>query len=204
MRRYLVLLTAFGLAACGPGKPAINEEILIAVQQTIAAMPSAAPNPIPSPLPPATEVPLSGLFCEYQFCIGHPDGMAFFDVVAKQNPSSPTASTLDDGILAANNTSLFLEVMWQAAPSGSDGQFLLDLVIDSRVDSRSGDVQPILMRDLNVFYVPIGSTASASLPYGGAAAWVCGDRAFAWKAYAMQPDLAKNLLMDALQLFRCK
>jgi hypothetical protein len=41
------------------------------------------------------------------------------------------------------------------------------------------------------------------LPYGGAAAWTCGGRAFAWKAYTPQPDLAKNLLEEALGRFRC-
>lgn len=205
MRRQVgLILTALSLAACGPARPSVDQQIQLAVQQTIAAIPTTTPAAIPSPLPPATEALLTGLFCEYQFCIGHPAGMAFFDVIAKQNPSAPTASVFDDGILAANNSSLFLEVMWQSAPNGSDGQFMLDLVMDKQVDSRSGDPQPILLRNLNVFFVPIATTATAVLPYGGAAAWSCGGRAFAWKAYTTQPDMAKSLLMDALQVFRCE
>lgn len=128
--------------------------------------------------------------------------MAFFDVIAKQDPLSPKASAFDNGILTANNTSLLRELRWQDASTGSDGQFMLGIVLDSQVDSKAGDVQAILLRDPNVFYVPTATTASAALPYGGAAAWVCGDRAFGWKAYAMQPDIAKSLLTDALQVFR--
>jgi hypothetical protein len=203
MRRVGLVLMVLGLTACGPARPGVNEQTQLAVQQTLAAMPTDASKTIASPMPPATEVPLNGLFCEYQFCIGHPAGMAFFDVVAKNNPSVPTASTLEAGQLAAYNSSLFLEVIWQSAAGGSDGQFMLDEIVEKQGDSRNGDVQPILLHDLDVFFVPISSTGSTQLPYGGAAAWACGGRAFAWKAYAMQPDLARSLLTDALQVFRC-
>ncbi len=202
MRRFLpLLLGTYALAACGLLPPSA-EGLQVSVQETIAALPTAEVTATPSAAAP-TPVSLKGLFCEYEFCIGHPAGMAFFDVVAKQDPLSPKASAFDNGILAANNSSLFLELRWQPAPTGSDGQFMLDTVMDSQVDARAGNVQPILVGRLNVFYVPITSTASASLPDGGAAAWVCGERAFGWKAYAMQPDLAKSLLTDALQVFRC-
>ncbi len=205
MRRPLcIFVMALGLTACGPTRPSISEQIDIAVQGTVAAKASALQAAIPRPASTATDVPLKGLFCEYQFCIGHPDGMPFFDAVAKQNPTAPTASSFEEGILGADTTSLFLEVMWQTAPNGSDGQFMLDQVLDRGVDTRSGEVQPILVGELNVFFVPITTTATAILPDGGAAAWICGRRAFGWKAYAMQPDVAKNLLLDALQVFRCE
>ncbi len=200
---WLVILVALSLTACGAAGPSVDEQIQAAVQQTVAAMPTAGAS-VPAPMPEPTNQSLKGLFCEYEFCIGHPAGMAFFDVIAKQNPTTPTESAYDDGILAANNSSLFLEVIWQTAPSGTDGQFMLDRVIDGNVDSKTGDVQPLLVRELNVFFVPIGTKASAALPYGGAAAWTCGARAFGWKSYTMQPDLAKNLLMDALVEFRCE
>lgn len=201
---WVPMMLALILTACGAVGPSADEQIHVAVQQTVAAMPTTAAVSVPSPMPLPTNVPLKGLFCEYEFCIGHPAGMAFFDVIAKQNPTAPIASAFDDGILAANNSSLFLEVIWQTAPSGTDGQFMLDRVIDSSVDSKSGDVQTLLVRELNIFFVPIGTTATAALPNGGAAAWVCGGRAFGWKTYTVQPDLAKNLLMDALAEFRCE
>ncbi len=203
MKRVLTLLTTtVALTACGAIGSGNEAAIRASVGATVAAMSTNASATLAA-LPTATIVPLKGLFCEYEFCIGHPDGMAFFDVVAKQNPSSPTASTFDNGDLAAANNSLFLELKWQSAPNGSDGQFMLDVILDSQVDKRSGDVQPILLRSLNIFYVSLGSTASPALPYGGAAAWMCGARAFAWKTYTTQPDLAKSLLTDALETFRC-
>lgn len=127
--------------------------------------------------------------------------MAFFDVSAQRNPAAP--STISQGILAAYNANLFIQIMWQSAPGESDAGFMLDLIIDKDVDSRSGNLDPFLVRDLNVLYAPITSTATSILPFGGASAWTCGGRAFAWKAYTPQPDLAKNLLEDALKKFRC-
>jgi hypothetical protein len=64
-------------------------------------------------------------------------------------------------------------------------------------------LDPLIIGDLNIIYIPIATTATAVLPNGGVAAWTCGGRAFAWKAYTPQPDLPKNLLIEALQNFRC-
>ncbi len=195
---FLLLAGAVLIASCGSKKPDPNEQIFIAVQQTLAAIPTYTPYP-PPPVP--TLVPLTGLFCEYQFCIGHPSDMAFFDVSAQRNPLAP--STASQGFLAAYNSSLVIQLMWQSAPGTSDAGFMLDLIIDKNVDARSGSLDPLLVRDLNVLYVPINSTATSILPYGGASAWTCGGRAFAWKSYTPQPDLAKNLLGEALKKFRC-
>jgi hypothetical protein len=201
--RYLVPLffAVFALAsACGPKTPDAREQIRTAVQQTVAALPTYTPYP---PLPTQTPAGLTGLFCEYQFCIGHPADMAFFDVNAQRNPAAP--STASQGILAAFNSALFIQVVWQNGSGITDPQFMIDLILQYGADTRNGSVQPLLIGDLNVFYVPITPTASAAstLPYGGAAAWTCGGRAFAWKAYTPQPDLAKNLLEEALGRFRC-
>jgi len=200
MKRVTIFLLACTLftVSCGPKTPNPNEQIFIAVQQTLAAIPTYTPYP-PPPIP--TPVPLTGLFCEYQFCIGHPSDMAFFDVSAQRNPLAP--STTAQGFLAAYNASLVIQVLWQSAPDISDPQFMLDLIIDKNVDARNGNLDPLLVGDLNVFYIPITSTAASILPYGGASAWTCGGRAFAWKAYTPQPDLAKNLLDEALKKFRC-
>ena len=80
---------------------------------------------------------------------------------------------------------------------------MFDVILDAKVDTRSGNLDPLLVGNLNVFYVPIATIATGVLPYGGAAVWVCGGRAFGWKAYTPQPDLSKNLLTEALQFFRC-
>jgi hypothetical protein len=201
MKRLAILLMicAVLIVSCGPKTPSMNEQIFLAVQQTVAAIPTYTPYPPP---PIATPPSLNGLFCEYQFCIGHPADMAFFDVSAQRDPTAPSTPAL--GLLAAYNTNLFIQLMWQSAPGVSDPQFMLDLVVDNRVDTRSGGLNPLLVGDLNIYYVPITTTASSVLPYGGGAAWICGGRAFAWKTYTSQSDLAKNLLSEALEKFRCQ
>jgi hypothetical protein len=203
MKRALMIGFAccFLAAGCGPKTPSVEEQISSAVQQTVAAIPTYTPYPPPPILPASTPPPLAGLFCEYQFCIGHPADMAFFDVSAQRNPTAP--STAAQGILAAYNANLFIQFVWQDAPGSTDPQFMVDVILNSTVDTRNGNLDPLLIGDLNVLYVPLATTATSVLPFGGAAAWVCAGRAFAWKAYTPQPDLAKSLLTQALQEFRC-
>jgi hypothetical protein len=200
-RLVLLFVYSFFMSSCGPAKPSVDEQISIAVQQTVAAIPTFTPYPPPVILPTSTPVNLAGIFCEYQFCIGHPAEMAFFDVSAQRNPTAP--STASQGILAAYNAKLFIQFVSQDAPGSSDPQFMIDLILDTKVDTRNGDLDPLLIGNLNVLYIPITTTASPILPNGGVAAWICGGRAFAWKVYTSQPDLPKNLLIEALQNFRC-
>ena len=144
---------------------------------------------------------LAGLFCEYQFCIGHPPDIAFFDVSAQRNPAAP--SNYSQGLLAAFNANLFVEILWQHAPGTADPQFLLDLILEPDVDTRVGNMDVKLIRDMNVLYTPITSTATDTLPYGGSGAWTCGERVFAWKAYTLNEGQAASLFEEALQRFRC-
>jgi hypothetical protein len=114
-RFLLILLVCLSfITACGPATPSVDEQISIAVQQTIAAIPTFTPYPPPRILPTPTLVNIAGLFCEYQFCIGHPAEMAFFDVSAQRNPTAP--STAAQGLLAAYNANLFIQFVWQDAP----------------------------------------------------------------------------------------
>jgi hypothetical protein len=202
MKRYSIFtaLVFFLMASCAP-KPNPDAQIQLAVAQTIAAIPTYTPYPTPSIPPTAVPMNLSGLFCEYQFCIGHPISIAFFDLDAQRNPLAP--SSITQGMLAAYNPSLLIEVIWQDATGASDASFMLDTIIDSKVDSRSGDLKAFRVGDLDVDYVAITTTATSSLPYGGAAAWMCGGRAFAWKAYTPQAPLATSLFNEALQKFQC-
>lgn len=195
-------------AACGgtPTGPTAQQRIQLAVAATLSSLPRATAAPPPTPMPTFTPVPLSGLFCEYQFCIGHPADMAFYDVGAAQNQSSP--GSYGQGILAAYkaNTGPFIQVTWQEAPGVTDPSFMIDLIIQSYGDTRTGSIQPRVVGNLNVFYAAITPTpgAASTLPYGAAAAWTCDGRAFAWKAYAAQQELADSLLEEALSRFRCE
>jgi hypothetical protein len=200
MKRHLFLMLVLIVSACAP-KNDPNEQIMQSVAATVAAIPTSTPNPVPTPYPSPTPFDLAGLFCEYQFCMGHPIDMAFFDVSAQNNPASP--STYSQGLLAAFNGNLFIQLIWQIAPGTADPQFMLDLILDD-VDTRVGNLDVKLVRDMNVIFSPITSTASPLLPHGGAAAWICGERAFAWKIYTPQAENAQPLFEEALAKFTCK
>jgi len=203
MRYFLSIFLSTILAACSlPSKtttPTLPVEDAVAT--TLASLITNTPASKPTVLPTATPFDLKGLFCEYQFCIGHPLDLAFYDVGAQQNAG--TASTYSQGILAAYNASLFIQMMWQIAPGTSDPQFLLDLIVDSGVDTRGGSPEVKLIRDMNVIYTPITTTATPVLPFGGAAAWTCGDRVFAWKVYTPDETSAPGLFDEALRRFNC-
>src|SRR5689334_24838836 len=131
---FILIILVFILTACGQ-RTDPNSQINQAVAATLSAIPTPTPHPISTPYPSPTAFSLSGLFCEYQFCIGHPIDMAFFDLSAQQNPTLP--STYSQGMVTAFNinSSLFIQVMWQTAPGAADPQFLLDLILDDAKDS---------------------------------------------------------------------
>jgi len=189
------------LAACGP-KPDLNLQIRQSVAQTVAAIPASTNASFPTPFPSSSPFSLVGLFCEYQFCLGHPQDMAFFDVSAQQNPGAPSSYT--QGILAAYSSELFIQVMWQISPSTTDPAFLLDLILDKDLDTPVGSLVAKQIRSISALYRPISTTASPLLPYGGAGAWICGDRVFAWKTYAPDTTSPEALFNDAIGRFVCQ
>ncbi len=194
------------LAACGSAGPTVQQQVQLAVAATLSSMPRPTAPPLPTPVPTYTPMPLAGIFCEYQFCIGHPSDMAFYDVSAAQNQAAP--STYGQGDLAAwkGAPGLFIQLIWQEAPGVTDPSFMVDLITQPNGDTRNGSVQPKLVGSLNVFYATITPNpgAASTMPFGTAAAWTCAGRAFAWKAYAAQQELSDSLLADALARFRCE
>lgn len=202
--RYLPLIIVFIVTACT--FPRANTNAAVQTQQaiaaTLAAMPTSTPPPLPSPLPTPTLFDLAGLFCEYQFCIGHPVDMAFYDVSAQQNLGTP--SSYAQGLIAAFNATLFIQMVWQSAPGAADPQFMLDLILDSGLDTRVGTLEVKLIRDMNVIYTPITGTATPLLPFGGSAAWICGDRAFAWKVYTPDEQSPPTVFENSFNRFICK
>ena len=203
MRYHLLLfILLLIVTACRPRTtPTPGIQINDAVATTLASIPTSAPSPIPTPFPSPTAFDLRGLFCEYQFCVGHPIDMAFFDVGAQQNTGAP--STYTQGILASYNANLFIQMIWQLSPGTADPQFLLDLILDEGIDTRVGSLEVKLIRDMNVVYTPITNTATPVLPFGGAAAWTCGERVFAWKVYTPDEGSAPGLFESALARFNC-
>lgn len=203
MRFHSLLLGALLIvSACVPRtdpNQQMNQAIAQAVAATLASIPSPTPHPIPTPYPSPTAFDLRGLFCEYQFCVGHPIDMPFFDVGAQQN----TPSTYTQGIIAAFNANLFIQLIWQISPGTADPQFLLNLILDEGQDTPLGTPEVKLVRDMNVVYTPITSIASPILPFGGAGAWTCGERVFAWKTYTPDEGSAAGLFESALGRFNC-
>lgn len=193
------------LAACAPkaapSAPSLQFQIEQAVAATLIAMPLPTQAPPPTPCPMPTAVSLAGLFCEYQFCIGHPADVAFYDHLAAQNVAAP--SGYGKGLLYAYKIpNLILNLIWLQAPGTTDPKFLLDTILDDQADIPNGSLEVKLIRDMNVVYTSI-ATSIAEVPFGGAGAWTCGDRVFAWKAYAQQADTAAALFADAMARFAC-
>src|SRR5215204_5450385 len=129
MKYRLILLLLLILTACNLGPKATPTlQVQDAVATTLASIPTNAPRPIPTIFPTATPFSLTGLFCEYQFCIGHPADMAFYDVSAVTS-NQGTPSTYQIGLMASYSGGLVLQLMWQYSPGTSDPSFLLDLII---------------------------------------------------------------------------
>ena len=200
LRFLTVGLILFLLAACAPkATPDPNAQIRQAVAATLAAIPTVTPIPLPTSYPSPTPFSLIGLFCEYQFCIGHPVDMAFYDVSAQLNPAAPSSYGL--GWLATLNGNFFIQVMWQLAPGAADPEFMLDLILDD-ADIRQGNLEVKLVRNMNLMYTAITSTATP-FPFGASGAWTCGDRVFAWKVYSPQAETASPLFEEMLARFTC-
>jgi hypothetical protein len=204
MRNPLLFLIIFIVTACGP-KPDPQAQIRQIVAATLAAIPRATTSPPPTsiPIPTATPFDLAGLYCEYQFCIGHPVEMAFYDVSAV-NSNQANPSTYQTGLMAAYSGTLLLQLIWQFSPGTSDPRFLLDLILEDGLDTSVGTPEVKLIRDMNVVYTSLTTTATAVLPFGSAAAWTCGDRVFAWKAYTADESSPAGLFDSALSRFVCK
>ena len=201
---FLLFIFIFIVTACGRGTQDPNILIDQAVAGTLAAMPqpTSVSAPIPTPYPSPTAVDLNGLFCEYQFCIGHPADMAFYDVSAVTS-NQGTPSTYQIGLVAAYSGGLVLQLMWQFSPGTADPSFLLNLIIEDGLDTAVGTQEVKLIRDMNVVYTQITTTATPVLPFGGAAAWTCGERVFAWKVYTADEASAPGLFENALARFNC-
>jgi len=195
------LLTAALLAACGPRSPSPELQIRLAVAGTLSAIPTPTRGSLPTPYPTPTPFNLVGLFCEYQFCIGHPPEMAFFDVSAQRNPGAP--STYAQGFLTAYNANMVIQLLWQSAPGATDPQFMLNLILDEDFDTPSGQAVPGRTREMLTVFEPIQTTISTVLPFGAAGGWICGDRAFAWKVYTPDTGSGQALFNDAINRFVC-
>jgi hypothetical protein len=197
----LGLLTIGGLASCAGQEAGEQARIEAAVAATVANIPTQTPYPSPTISIPPTPVSLDGTFCEYGFCIGHPAEIYLTDAAILRNPAAPSAQTY--GILYGFSGSLFMQVVWKTSGPGFDYGEMQKLILEEK-DSLSGGLDVQLVGNWNVYYQDLNPTTSDLLPYGGVAAWQCGGRDFAWKAYTRQDGIAPGLLKQSLERFRCQ
>jgi hypothetical protein len=198
------LLLTILLAACSLG-PASATPSMDMVSTVVAAALTAIPSPPPAtPYPTYTLYPtadLSGLYCEYGFCIGHPADFPFFDLEVV-NDYTTSRSDYSQGNLIGFNEQLYLFLIWSQFSGDFDPNSALTFVLNQDTPggvSISEDIGGRL-----VTYISLQSTPSELVPFGLAAVWKCSDRWFGWKAYTPQDGQALNLLWDALGKFSCK
>jgi hypothetical protein len=196
-------LGIFLLSSCGGADQETRDQVRIqaAVAATLANIPTQTPYPTQQMVIPPTPVPLDGLFCEYGFCIGHPADLYMVDALILRNAAAP--STRAQGILFAYNPGLFMQVIWSISGPSYDYGVSQKLILEE-TDQPTGSMDILLIRNLNVYYQPIGPTASDILPHGAVASWQCGGRDFAWKVYTPEEGMAAGLLQESLARFRCE
>lgn len=200
-RRFLFLLLA--LTACKPQAsptPNLDRQIAGAVAATLTAIPTGTACPISTLLPSPTPLALKGLFCEYGFCIGHPEHLTPFDLNAAASEIR-IPSTYAGGKIIAYNTDALILTIWQT--DISDLQYMLSVVAEAANGTLTGSLDIRLAGPYNIFYQPVQPPPDSTLSYGGAAAWECGQRAFAWLAYTAQDGSAPALFDQALSRFTC-
>jgi len=202
MRTLILLPLILIVSACN-----LNQNPIIQSSQNPQAptvISTFTASPMPTLIPSPTPFNLKGLFCEYQFCLGHPDDVPFYDVQAI-NTNQANPSNYSGGILAGHNSNftLFMQVIWQSAAGTADPQYMIDLILEDGLDTRVGNVDVKLIRDMNLYYTAITSTVTPVLPFGAAGAWICGDRAFAWKVYSPQAENTQGLFDSAFERFSC-
>jgi hypothetical protein len=206
--RRLLILTLIGiplavalLVGCKPKQqatPDLSGLINSAVQATIAAMPQATAAPLPTT---ASTADLSGLFCEYEFCIGHPSDVPLFD--AKRESNVAEFSTYGAGRVAGYRQDLFVLAAWVGSSGAWDPGGLMKTMQAEFGVSPTGDYKIDLIQQLNVAYQPITPPGNSVFTGGLSAAWRCGDRDFIWMAFTTTENQANAILSDALAKFRC-
>jgi hypothetical protein len=203
---FLLILTTFLatgvlLASCNTKPmPSPEAQIQAAVAATLASIPSPTPYPVPTLAPSPTPYSLEGVFCEYGFCVGHPQDFFLIDQGATRRP--PIANTYGYGILFGYSQTLFIQMAWTTSGPSFDPQKMMHFILEEQ-EALQGSLDAQLLGKINVYYQPI-TTVTASLPFGGIASWQCGGRDFAWKAYTPQDGMAPALLKQAIEKFRCQ
>jgi hypothetical protein len=195
------LLLGIFLIGCAPKSQDLSQEINVGIIGTLAARPiSATPTLQPFPTPfPTPEI--SGLFCEYSFCVGHPTDLPFFDIISEKNPAQH--SSYGSGKVAGFRDNLFIIFAWVQSTGTWDAQGLMKVMSEEFGDLQPGEMKIDLIGDLNVAQQPVKGPASSIFTSGTLASWRCADRDFVWLAFSVTDGETPLLLADALRKFKC-
>jgi len=204
LRFAICILISLILSSCGPkaGSPA-TPSVDTAGTAVAAALTAIPPQPTYTPYPTTTPYPtlnLAGLFCEYEFCIGHPARFPFFDLEVV-NDFTANRSSYDQGMLIGFDGSLYIFLSWSRLVGDYDPSTMLTASLQTDLPQETRLTEDIGGRA--VTYILLQSTAAPTLPYGLAAAWRCGDRQFGWKIYTPADGQALDYLWEAVNRFRC-
>lgn len=195
------IVTALIVSGCSQNStPSPEAQIRAAVAATLASYPTSTPYPVPTMAPTQTPHSLEGIFCEYGFCIGHPQDIYLMDQGSTRQP--PVPSTYSYGILFSYSQNIFIEMAWTTSAPIFDPQQIMHIILEEK-EAMQGSLDAQLISGINVYSQPI-STVSSALPFGVIAAWQCGGRDFAWKVYTPADGLASGILKQSLDNFRCQ
>jgi hypothetical protein len=205
IKNLLLVLIALILAACRtqvPTEPPAPQVDAVGTA-VAAALTAVPPRPTYTPYPTATAYPtpdLSGLFCEYEFCIGHPARFPFFDLEVV-NDYTTNRSDYAQGMLIGFDGNLYIFLSWSQMAGQFDPGVMLAAALQADIPQEVRITEDINGRP--VTYTLLQTTPSSMVPYGLAAAWQCGERQFGWKVYTAQDGQGIEYLWQAMGSFRC-
>lgn len=188
------------LSACGPSQQEINDQIAFSVVATISAIPSSTPFPTPTPYPTLKpQLPdLTDLFCEYEFCIGHPPGAYLVDLDAPDEWSSHRSG----GVIGFEDEIMFVYWITSSEANWNPTNEVDELLGGDEV--AQSDFVEETMGDFTVIYQTYSDPSSNVAPYGVNAAWYCGNRGFTALIEAKREERALELLRASISSFICK
>lgn len=168
---------------------------------TYTPNPTATPYPEPTPYPTYTPYPepepqlpdLTNLFCEYEFCIGHPTEAHLTDIQAPEE-----WNTYRNGVVMGVSATGILAVEWHIR---TRTEWNLENEIDEMIDKDTplADVTEEMMGQYSVAYRPFQTTDK----YGVAGAWYCGERGFKAMVLVDDEDEGLDMLRQAMEAFTC-
>ena len=199
-----LLVVIIALSACKPAHtvPPPVDMVGTSVSAALTAIP---PRPASTPYPTYTPYPtpdLSGLFCEYQFCISHPADTPFFDLEVVNKDFTNHSSYTQGNLIGFIDQQIFIFMVWSQITGEFDPNRMITLVLNG--DQTDGILITTDINGRSVSYMLLSSTPSPDiLPYGLAAAWQCDDRQFGWKIYTTQDGQGNDYLRQAMSQFTC-